>query len=846
MARRKTLPQVSPKVANELKPLVTAIKEIIETGEGVRGDPLDRKITLRDLVDGGIVKIKGGLSPNNPGSLEPSPPPPNLSVPPAPTGFNAIGGFDGRIDLTWDIPGSLYSNHAYTNIYRAEEDNFANAILVGREAGAFYTDVVRDDVVPKPYYYWISFTSTSDIEGPLNSPSGTMAQALDIDYIVDLLDGKISESELANELLTPIQAIPGIQNTLLDHDARIDTIQTAVNEVLNLPAFDSAVSYDPGDTVKYNGYAWRALVTMTAPSPTPVEGANWTQIGAYQTYDDLLSANAVAIADNATRITTAEGQITSISSDVTSLQTDVSDNDSSLAAQALSISSLESRVTTNEGDISSVSASITLLENGLTTAEGDITANSTALNLLDNRVTSAEGTILANSADITQLQADVQALDVDGNAQALQDLDVRVTANEQDITAVASDVTTLTASVNGNTSALQTKAEVSAVQNLEDDITVLSAQYTIKLDVNGRVAGIGLANVNGASEFIVASDAVYFIDPGQSIAPFDPNANYSSMAAVRDTQLVFGYAEVEGFKRFVINVPAYIPEGYIESGMVGAISFGKITTATGVPVTTVSGKLKADYIDVDNLAVASAATFYGDAQSGNYAAGSAGWRIQQSGTVEFYNGTFRGRIEANTGYISQNLQIGGTSQDIGDVLQMAQDADAGLSIVDGWKKPGYTLIDGNKIFTGDAYVDTLQIKGQAVTFPRGRSASSYTQATISLKTILSLSASLTGAPIIVSASFSCNGGTTRMGGYLTARIVCGSTIIAEEYVAISSTPTGNSSPAGNTYLLRGSSAFSVFVQSPPSGTYSLQVRTNQNGNDTGIFERSLTIIEAKR
>ena len=57
MARRKTLPQVSPKVANELKPLVTAIKEIIETGEGVRGDPLDRKITLRDLVDGGIVEV---------------------------------------------------------------------------------------------------------------------------------------------------------------------------------------------------------------------------------------------------------------------------------------------------------------------------------------------------------------------------------------------------------------------------------------------------------------------------------------------------------------------------------------------------------------------------------------------------------------------------------------------------------------------------------------------------------------------------------------------------------------------------------------------------------------------
>lgn len=827
--RRKTLPQVSPKVANELKPLVTAIKEIIETGEGVRGDPLDRKITLRDLVDGGIVKIKGGLSPNNPGSLEPSPPPQNLSVPPAPTGFNAIGGFDGRIDLTWDIPGSLYSNHAYTNIYRAEEDNFANAILVGREAGAFYTDVVRDDAVPTPYYYWISFTSNGNIEGPLNSPSGTMAQALDIDYIVGLLDGKISESELANELLTPIQSIPSIQTTLLDHDARINTIQTAVNEVLNLPAFDSAVSYDPGDTVKYNGYAWRALVTMTAPSPAPVEGTNWTQIGAYQTYDDLLSANAVAIADNATRITTAEGQITSISSDVTSLQTDVSDNDSSLAAQALSISSLESRVTTNEGDISSVSASIALLENGLTTAEGDITANSTALNLLDNRVASAEGTILANSADITQLQADVQALDVDGNAQALQDLDVRVTANEQDITAVASDVTTLTASVNGNTSALQTKAEVSAVQDIENDITVLSAQYTIKLDVNGRVAGIGLANLNGASEFIVASDAVYFIDPGQSIAPFDPNANYSSMAAVRDTQLVFGYAEVEGFKRFVINVPAYIPEGYIESGMVGAISFGKITTDTGVPVTTVSGKLKADYIDVDNLSVASAATFYGDAQSGTFNVGSVGWRLQQSGNFEAYNGTFNGRIEANTGYISQNLQIGGTSQDVGDVLQMAQDADAGLSIVDSWKKPGYTLIDGNKIFTGDAYVDTLQIKGEAVTIPAG----ARRQQPLAI-----------GPSFTTVASFNFNNNTDdAIGGILTGFVRVTSafgqaTITVEARAVVNGTPV-------EIMQAPDIAPISAYV-SLPKGVFSVAIQARQiNGSSMSVVG-SIAVIGAKR
>lgn len=996
MARRKTLPQISPKIAAELKPLVTAMKEIMETGEGVRGDPLDRKVTLRDLVDGGIVKIKGGLSLNNPGSLEPSPPPPNLSVPPQPTGFNAIGGFDGRIDLTWDIPGSLYSNHAYTNIYRAEEDNFANAILVGREAGAFYTDIVRDDVVPTPYYYWISFTSTSDIEGPLNATAGTLAQALDIDWIVSELNGKISESELANELLTPIQSIPTIQATLDDYDIRIPSLETTVgnhavqipsmqdllddygpritaaegtivdhdNDIVSLqaslstaqsdiianadaynsldtrvtaneteistqagqitslqsslndltiPAFDASNAYSIGELFRYDNVVYEVIATQSQPNATPPNATYYTPQPDYETIADTVSANSAAVSAldtrvtaaegditaqatditllqsdmataqgditanaNATssldtRVTTAEGNITSLSGDITtlqnnlattngnvttnanaitSLQTEVSNIDGVVTSQSTditqlqndlnaaeldistnagAITSLETRVTATEGDISSQSTQLTNLNNSLTTAEGDITANSQALTLLDSRVTTAEGTISTHTSQITQLQTDVSNLDVDGNAAALQALDVRVTANEQDITAIASDITTLQAGIDGNTASLQTKAEVSAVQAVEDDITVLSAQYTIKLDVNGRVAGIGLANVNGASEFIVASDAVYFIDPGQSITPFDPNTNYSSMAAARDTQLVFGYAEIEGFKRFVINVPAYIPEGYIESGMVGAISFGKITTDTGVPVTTVSGKLKADYIDVDNLAVASAATFYGDAQSGNFSAGNAGWRIQQSGTVEFYNGTFRGRIEADTGYISQNLQIGGTSQDIGDVLQMAQDADAGLSIVDSWKKPGYTLIDGNKIFTGDAYVDTLQIKGEAVTIPAG----ARRQQPLAI-----------GSSFTTVASFNFNNSTDdAIGGILTGFVRVTSafgqaTITVEARAVVNGTPV-------EIMQAPDIAPISAYV-SLPKGVFSVAIQARQiNGSSMSVVG-SIAVIGAKR
>ncbi|WP_144982895.1 phage tail tip fiber protein [Halomonas sp. C22] len=222
--RRRTLPPVPPKAPSELRPLIAAMTEILETGEGVRGDPLDRKVTLRDLLDSGIGRLKPGMRPGQDGNLDSGalPPAPDLSIPPAPANFDAQGGFYGMINLSWTIPGQQYRNHAYTNIFRSEEDNFANAEVIGREAGGFYTDYVRDDAVDpddptklKGYYYWITFTSVADIEGPPNSPNGTYAAPLaDLGYVIELLTGQIDASVLATALRQEIEKIPTIESNI--------------------------------------------------------------------------------------------------------------------------------------------------------------------------------------------------------------------------------------------------------------------------------------------------------------------------------------------------------------------------------------------------------------------------------------------------------------------------------------------------------------------------------------------------------------------------------------------------------------------------------------------------------
>ena len=82
-----------------------------------------------------------------------------------------------------------------------------------------------------------------------------------------------------------------------------------------------------------------------------------------------------------------------------------------------------------------------------------------------------------------------------------QTVERAVTKAEGDIRAVTERITTLQTSVNGNTASIQTHAQ---------SINGLEAQYTVKVDVNGRVAGYGLATTpkNGTPEsrFIVNAD----------------------------------------------------------------------------------------------------------------------------------------------------------------------------------------------------------------------------------------------------------------------------------------------------------------------------------------------------
>ena len=168
-------PPIPQNIDAATKAYLRAIGEALEVRLGLRGDPVDRAVTLRELIDSGLATQLGHV-PFNPDTLGTtvdfeSAVAPDLTQPPAPTGLTATAAFE-TVLLEWGNGNLQFRNFAFTEIHRATSDVIGNATLVGVVRGNRFADNVDSDTT---HYYWVSHVSTSDIRGPFNDTPGTVA-----------------------------------------------------------------------------------------------------------------------------------------------------------------------------------------------------------------------------------------------------------------------------------------------------------------------------------------------------------------------------------------------------------------------------------------------------------------------------------------------------------------------------------------------------------------------------------------------------------------------------------------------------------------------------------------------
>ena len=164
-------------IDRELAGSLTAIQEALAVRLGQRGDPKDRAVTLRELIDSGLATDLA-QSPYNPntGASGFGPfweGPANVIVPPAPTSLTADGVFT-KVLLAWNqsTNAAPYRNHAFTEIWRSQAEDLSSAVLVGTTNAFIYTDEGVD--YGSTHYYWVRFVSDTNTPGPYsNMASGT-------------------------------------------------------------------------------------------------------------------------------------------------------------------------------------------------------------------------------------------------------------------------------------------------------------------------------------------------------------------------------------------------------------------------------------------------------------------------------------------------------------------------------------------------------------------------------------------------------------------------------------------------------------------------------------------------
>lgn len=390
------------------------------------------------------------------------------------------------------------------------------------------------------------------------------------------------------------------------------------------------------------------------------------------------------------------------------------DGDTALSTQITSLTalangntaSIQQEATTRANSDSALSSSINTLSSQVNNATTGLPATRA---LLISDYYTKTGTDSAISSATTTLTSAYQAADAATLLSSQSYVQSYAYSKSQADSAIATQVNSLASTVSLNntnqTAALQQEATTRASVD-----GGLLAQYTVKTDLAGRVAGFGLAsetNTAGVntSSFAVIADRFYISAPNDYTQEATPTVGVTAGKVwyKPSTKQTFRYdgANWITFNPVVpfavqatpttingVTVPAgvYMDAAFIKDGTItnvkianAAIDNAKIASLDAAKINT--GFLSADRIQVGTLdakianisaAVITSGTIgtariadaaitnakIGDViQSANFVSGSAGWKIDKNGAAELNNATFRGTIDVKSAASGARLQI---------------------------------------------------------------------------------------------------------------------------------------------------------------------------------------------
>jgi len=325
------------------------------------------------------------------------------------------------------------------------------------------------------YFYFIRSRNAYGVSGFLKIAAST---SNDVTAMLAALSGKITESELGQELLEEIQKIPGLEEQIAALDG--------------LKAYDKDETYQKGQMVVVDGRIYQALQAVPADASganAPPNAALWGDVG-----QSIEAANGLAqqVATNTADIAEVDGKVTATAGSLQALRASARD------------------------------------DNG----EGELLD---ALKGWDSTASYAQEVKVRAEADFAQTQRTTTLeARVGGNESRITTVETTVATNQQ---ATATAIQQLNASVADNSAAIQQTSSAYA-----DTAGKLTTMWTVKMQLNAQgqyvAAGIGLGIENGPaglqSQFLVSADRFAVVN--------GVNGTLSSPFVVQNSQVFINQA----------------------------------------------------------------------------------------------------------------------------------------------------------------------------------------------------------------------------------------------------------------------------------------------------------------
>lgn len=181
-------------------------------------------VRTSELAKAGLIDENGKI--NIPGTNEDEN---STIVPKAVLNLSATGGYSA-ITLTWDTINSKFFEK--NEVYRAESDDFGKAINIGSTVGNVYTDYIGNSAKG---FYWVRSVSKGGVLGEL-SKSVFAETSIDIDYLIESLQGQVNEGALSKTLMSKIEVIDDLSEDVIKLNADAKQIKedtkNAINELI--------------------------------------------------------------------------------------------------------------------------------------------------------------------------------------------------------------------------------------------------------------------------------------------------------------------------------------------------------------------------------------------------------------------------------------------------------------------------------------------------------------------------------------------------------------------------------------------------------------------------------------